>query len=193
METREKLISAAIDLMSQEGYASFSTLGVAKAAGVSRGALQYHFDSRESLLVAVRTRLAEEMREKIAPDKLSSLSISERVDAMVKYYWDVFGSPRYVAALEIRIFGRFNPELSAQAAYELGLITEVRDKSWLEIFADSPLPREQLVASRRFMLDVMRGLAVRQIETRRIVSVEPELALLRRMLTSEIKRKKNQA
>src|SRR5690349_5129979 len=58
VETREKLISAAIDLMSQEGYASFSTLGVAKAAGVSRGALQYHFDSRESLLVAVRTRLA---------------------------------------------------------------------------------------------------------------------------------------
>ncbi|MBN3791158.1 TetR/AcrR family transcriptional regulator [Burkholderia sp. Ac-20353] len=52
--TRELLIKAAIALLNEQGYAAFGEARVCELAGVSRGALRYHFPGgRYDLLPAV--------------------------------------------------------------------------------------------------------------------------------------------
>jgi len=41
--TQEAILKAAVALLVEEGYAKFSTISVAKRAGVSRGARENHF------------------------------------------------------------------------------------------------------------------------------------------------------
>ncbi|WP_342644079.1 TetR/AcrR family transcriptional regulator [Rhodoligotrophos ferricapiens] len=189
METRERLVNAAIQVLSDLGYAGFSTLRVARLAGVSRGALQYHFESREALFCAARLRLAEAMKEKLAPGTLSVMSLEDRVRAMVSNYWDVIGSNAYVAALEIRLYERFNQDLHDSMSREMRDISEVRDRSWIRIFSDSPLPTEDLVLLRRLMLDVLRGVALRKLEGDPPATLTSSVELLIDMLVTKLRGK----
>jgi AcrR family transcriptional regulator len=52
--TRQVLVSAAAREFDQNGYAGASLARVSQAAGVSVGALTFHFSSKEELAVAVR-------------------------------------------------------------------------------------------------------------------------------------------
>ena len=186
IDTRARLVQAAIHVLSELGYAGFSTMRVAKAAGVSRGALQYHFETREALLSAARVRLAEAMSEKLTISALNSMSLPERVDAIVGDYWEVIGSIGYVAALEIRLYERYNHTLRDLMSGTFEQISRTRDQSWIRIFSDSPLPTEQLLLLRRFMLDVLRGVALRQLEGDDPSSIERAVALLRETLVSKL-------
>ncbi|MES9536486.1 MULTISPECIES: TetR/AcrR family transcriptional regulator [unclassified Actinomadura] len=51
-ETRERLLSAAADEFARRGYDGTRVADIARAAGVSNGALYAHFDSKAELLVA---------------------------------------------------------------------------------------------------------------------------------------------
>ncbi|WP_433476245.1 TetR/AcrR family transcriptional regulator [Spirillospora sp. CA-142024] len=51
-ETRERLLSAASDVFAQRGYDGTRVADIARAAGVSNGALYAHFGSKAELLVA---------------------------------------------------------------------------------------------------------------------------------------------
>lgn len=51
-ETRERLLSAAADVFAQRGYDGTRVADIARAAGVSNGALYAHFGSKAELLVA---------------------------------------------------------------------------------------------------------------------------------------------
>lgn len=51
-ETREAILNAACEIISEEGFESIRMRMVAERAGVSTGALHYHFDNREKLFAA---------------------------------------------------------------------------------------------------------------------------------------------
>ncbi len=62
-ETRAGLIAAARALFSERGFANTSTEQVVNAAGVTRGALYHHFNSKEALFREVFVALEEEFVE----------------------------------------------------------------------------------------------------------------------------------
>lgn len=51
--TRRKLIDAAIDVFGEVGYVAAGRAAIIDRAGVTKGALYHHFDSIESLVVAI--------------------------------------------------------------------------------------------------------------------------------------------
>lgn len=51
--TRRKLLDAAIDVFSEVGYVAAGRAAIIDRAGVTKGALYHHFDSMESLAVAI--------------------------------------------------------------------------------------------------------------------------------------------
>src|SRR5512142_3130691 len=53
METRQKLMHAASELILQVGFETMTTAAVARRAGVSEGAIYRHFPSKEALAEAV--------------------------------------------------------------------------------------------------------------------------------------------
>lgn len=53
LETRRKVLAAATDLFAERGYAATTMDEVADAAGVSKGALFYNFDSKQALFADI--------------------------------------------------------------------------------------------------------------------------------------------
>ncbi|NTT84310.1 TetR family transcriptional regulator C-terminal domain-containing protein [Tabrizicola fusiformis] len=60
---RSQLIEATIETMAQNGYARTTLTQVAKAAGLSHGLVNFHFQSKEGLLLETLLFLAEEYRQ----------------------------------------------------------------------------------------------------------------------------------
>jgi AcrR family transcriptional regulator len=51
--TRQKIIDAAIDLFSESGYAATGLGEIIERAGMTKGALYHHFDSKQALATAI--------------------------------------------------------------------------------------------------------------------------------------------
>lgn len=63
--TRTALVDAARPLFAEHGYAAISTDQIAKAAGVTRGALYHQFAGKEELFAAVFEQVEAEIAEQI--------------------------------------------------------------------------------------------------------------------------------
>ncbi len=68
--TRTALIAAARPLFAERGYAGVGTEEIARAAGVTRGALYHHFDGKLELFGAVYEQIEIELAERIATGAL---------------------------------------------------------------------------------------------------------------------------
>jgi AcrR family transcriptional regulator len=64
--TRAALITAGRELFGARGYADVGTEEIVRAAGVTRGALYHHFDSKRDLLSAVYEQVESELAAKVA-------------------------------------------------------------------------------------------------------------------------------
>jgi AcrR family transcriptional regulator len=64
-QTREKIIEAATDLFSKDGFHAVSSKKIAKKANVAIGTFYNHFKDKKSLLFEIRRRHAKAVHEKI--------------------------------------------------------------------------------------------------------------------------------
>lgn len=74
--TRGALIAAARPLFAERGYAGVGTEEIARAAGVTRGALYHHFDGKRELFEAVYEQIEIELAERIAAGALRANATS---------------------------------------------------------------------------------------------------------------------
>lgn len=74
--TRGALIAAARALFTEHGYADVGTEQIVRTAGVTRGALYYHFEGKRELFEAVYERIEAELAERIAAGALSANAAS---------------------------------------------------------------------------------------------------------------------
>jgi AcrR family transcriptional regulator len=111
-ETQAAILSAAIELLAERGYAGFSASRVAARAGVSRGA-QEHYYPRKIDLVAAATRYA--MREAIEHANRLAQAANASSDPIARFLKDsehFFFGPVYQAMFETMIAARSNPALA---------------------------------------------------------------------------------
>ena len=66
-ETRRRIVTAALEVFAEEGFARASTRRIAAAAGVTPPALQYYFDSKEGLHRACADRIIEHVLAQLEP------------------------------------------------------------------------------------------------------------------------------
>ncbi len=68
-QSRERILEAAIHLFAKKGFASTSTQDIAKAARMTPGALYWHFESKEDLLIAVVEELIGRLGSALAEER----------------------------------------------------------------------------------------------------------------------------
>jgi AcrR family transcriptional regulator len=66
--TRAELVAVARRLFGERGYAEVGTEEIVRAAGVTRGALYHHFESKRELLAAVYEQVEGEITQRIATE-----------------------------------------------------------------------------------------------------------------------------
>jgi AcrR family transcriptional regulator len=109
--TRRRLLEATIESLAEAGWNATTVGVVAERAGVSRGATQHHFPTREDLITAAleymfdeRTDVARREAEMIPPGPGRTKIVVER---LVEYYT----GPMFKAALQVWTAAAADPEL----------------------------------------------------------------------------------
>jgi|TARA_R100000005_G_scaffold96130_1_gene80886 AcrR family transcriptional regulator len=160
METRHRLVDATITLLYEKGAAQLTMEEVAREAGLTRGAIQYHFDSPKSLLVASIDEIASRLSQHLDATSLNKLPLDERIDRVVDEYWAGFRGVNYTAFIEIAVRGRQDPEFEEAILSSLKPLEEERDIVWQAVFADSKRNKEEIKSWRKTLLITLRGLAL---------------------------------
>ena len=110
-ETRGALLDAAVESLTEVGFARTTTLEVQRRAEVSRGALLHHFPSKIELLVAAVDHLAAMRAREL---KMLAAQLPDgraRTDAVLELLWQCFSGTFFQVAMELRTAARTDPEL----------------------------------------------------------------------------------
>jgi AcrR family transcriptional regulator len=86
--TQAALVAAARPLFAEHGYAAISTDQIARAAGVTRGALYHQFSGKEELFAAVVEQIEEEIAARIGADIAAAAPTD--TEAMIRANIDAF-------------------------------------------------------------------------------------------------------
>lgn len=79
--SRDRILDAALDTMSERGFSASSVDAICRQAGVVKTALYWHFGSKEGLLAAVLDRVSTEWIDEIRRSVDPSGAPLERLDA----------------------------------------------------------------------------------------------------------------
>ncbi|TMQ79713.1 TetR/AcrR family transcriptional regulator [Actinomadura soli] len=162
--TRRRLLEAAVDCLASEGWAGTTVAVVAERAGVSRGAAQHHFRTREELVTAAveygsEVRVAQ-MRERLdvpSGQRPSTLDV-------VTMLGEMYTTPLFRAALQLWVAASSDEQLRARVLpLEARVGREAHRLTIEALGADESVPgvRETVQAT----LDLVRGLGLADLLT----------------------------
>lgn len=161
--TREALLSAAIEVIAEQGYASTTTDLIAKRACVTRGALQYHFASRDDMVLVVIDHIMTELNFRLDTRGLSNKPLPQRVEALISNYRDVFAGRLFVAAMQILLGVRSDPVLFVRVKGHLAEKQDAINLTWREIFPDVPVAKRDMASLRRITMAAIRGYVLLEV------------------------------
>jgi AcrR family transcriptional regulator len=104
--TQEAILNAVIELINEGGFAAASSTQIARRAGVSWGAVQHHFGSKEDILEAVLARSHTAFAERLGDERYTRGKLETRVDRFVDAAWGHYQGNEYPAAMEILLATR---------------------------------------------------------------------------------------
>ncbi|MFI5865226.1 TetR/AcrR family transcriptional regulator [Streptomyces sp. NPDC051546] len=182
--TRRHLLEAAVACLAEQGWAGSTVAVVAERAGVSRGAAQHHFRTREELFTAAVEYMAEERSNALLdvfPRGGAAAPRAEVVGALI----DLYTGPMFRAALQLWVAASHEEQLRPRVAELEGRVGRETHRLAVELLgADESVPgvRETVQG----LLDMARGLGLANVlsdDTARRARVVAQWA---RILDSEL-------
>jgi AcrR family transcriptional regulator len=112
-KTRARILDCAMHLFAEIGYHAATNPAIADAAGLTRGAMLYHFPTREALVEAAVAHIQAERSTlfRAAADSLPpGADVTEHA---IDSYWDLLHSTPFQAFAELEAAGRTDAAIQA--------------------------------------------------------------------------------
>lgn len=123
--TRVQILETAMRLFAELGYDRAGNAAIAEACGLTRGAMLYHFPTREDLVEAAAWHIhaAREVAFEAEARKLKPGQ--DALDGAIDAYWRLLSSPPFAAFLALERAARQDPDVArsirpAQEAFDKG-------------------------------------------------------------------------
>ncbi|MFI0818819.1 TetR/AcrR family transcriptional regulator [Streptomyces sp. NPDC021098] len=161
--TRQRLLEAAVACLAEHGWAGSTVSVVAERAGVSRGAAQHHFPTREDLFTAAVERVAEQRSAELGALAPAGEGTA-RTRAVVTELVDLYTGPLFRAALHLWVAASYEPQLGARVTVLEARIGRETHRMAVDLLgADETAPgvREAVQG----LLDMARGLGLANLLT----------------------------
>lgn len=120
LETKRELLDAAQKVLLEEGYSGLSTRRVADAANTQMSQIQYHFGSKEGMILALFEYLNAQLIDRQSKTfENTDLSVAEKWALSCDYLDEDIGSGYVRVLMELTAAGWSNPAIGAavRAAY----------------------------------------------------------------------------
>ncbi|GAA0413045.1 TetR/AcrR family transcriptional regulator [Streptomyces luteireticuli] len=156
--TRRRLMDAAAECLAELGWAGSTVAVVATRAGVSRGALQHHFPTREDLFTSAVEHVAE--RQSAALRGLAGAGAGAVVHGIV----DLYTGPLFRASLHLWVAASTEPQLRPRVVELESRIGREAHRTAVELLgANESVPGVREVV--QGLLDMARGLGLASLLT----------------------------
>ncbi|MFU0439137.1 TetR/AcrR family transcriptional regulator [Streptomyces sp. KAI-26] len=156
--TRQRLLEAAVACLAEHGWAGSTVSVVAERAGVSRGAAQHHFPTREDLFTGAVEYVAEERSA-----ALRALPVQGRAEVVAALV-DLYTGPLFRAALQLWVAASNEEQLRPRVTELEARVGRETHRIAVELLgADESRPgaRETVQG----LLDMARGLGLANLLT----------------------------
>jgi AcrR family transcriptional regulator len=101
--TAQRVIDAAIDCILAKGYYHASSNEIARWAGLTWGVIQYHFGTREQLMLSALRNQMQQLIEHSETYQFTGETTREQLWSVFRFLHEFFGRREYLAALEINL------------------------------------------------------------------------------------------
>jgi AcrR family transcriptional regulator len=121
--TRQLVIDAAIATILEQGFYRASSNAIAERAGITWGVIQYHFGSREALMLAVLEEGTRRLVEDLATAEITAPDVTGRIEQYTEILERYYGDPTYLAFLQVLLNFSHDPRTSRQTRNTMTSIT----------------------------------------------------------------------
>jgi AcrR family transcriptional regulator len=154
------MLAAAVECILEEGYYRASSNRIAQRAGVTWGVIQYHFGTREQLLVAVARRGAEELVQVLTDAEILGSTTEERLDSLADVIWQHYRRPEFLVHVQVILNLSKDPRTSAETVRSLTEIERRVAAQWQRL-VEQVLPEERRDADLGTVIfELIRGAAI---------------------------------
>jgi AcrR family transcriptional regulator len=162
--TRQRLLEAAIECLAGHGWPATTVSVVAEHAGVSRGAAQHHFPTREDLITAALEWMFERRTAQVAGIAAELPTGPGRTEALVVRIVEFFTDPLFKAALQVWTAAAADPALRERVIPLEARFGRFAHRTTVELLGvdDADPVSHRLVQA---TLDLARGLGLADVLT----------------------------
>ena len=162
--TRRRLLEAAIECLAELGWSGSTVAVVAERAGVSRGAAQHHFPTREDLVTSAVEHVAAERLARLREHAADLPTGPGRIQAVIDMVEHMYTGPLFRAAIHLWVAASSDERLRERVVRletHVGRETHRVALVLLEVDEARPGVRETVQAT----LDMARGLGLANLLT----------------------------
>ncbi|RMI34335.1 TetR/AcrR family transcriptional regulator [Nocardia stercoris] len=165
--TRQRLLEATIDCLAEHGWAAATVSVVAERAGVSRGAAQHHFPTREDLITQAVEYMFDTRMDQVKAEAMALGQVDQgaaRTLAVVTALVESYSSQLFKAALQVWTHAAADEALRSRIVPLEAKVGRVAHRVAVEALGvdDSDPVAHHLVQA---TLDLARGLGLADVLT----------------------------
>lgn len=179
--TRARLLDASVDELVESGYARFTTSAVALRAGLTRGAQQHHFPSKEVLVAAAVRHLGDRQSEHLLERVAAAGGVAD-VERSLDALFDAYRGPLFAVSLELAVAARTEPSLATGVAALEDVVGRKLHGLAMTIFGPRLAGDPRFAELWALTLATMRGLAMLRLFGYRDEAVDRHWAAARTRL-----------
>jgi AcrR family transcriptional regulator len=162
--TREKLLTAALECVSDLGYRGATMDEIVARAGLSRGAQMHHFPTKLDLMEAAFDYMLSNLIEDIRKHTDGIRERRERPEEVFEYLWKKhFSGWIFSITMEIVVASRSDPDLMARAAPISERFHRGLDDCWYILCRDSTMKESRLVLVLNLTMTLLRGMGFQKV------------------------------
>lgn len=159
-QTRERLLSAALDLIQTKGHGHISVHEVARAAGMTSGAVQHQFATKATLMLEVITRLIAQLETTSDFWPPVHWSLKLRSEHFVQQSWaKLYGETRFCVAWSAYLAAREDAPMVAHIIERRSKLTASLHQRMAQSFPEM-CQGSQASARVQFVLSSLRGMGL---------------------------------
>ena len=163
LKMRERVLSAALDSIFEDGFQKASTTEIVKRAGVSRGAMLHHFPSKEVLIAAAIEKLLDDEIDFIRAEAGAYSRKEKSIDDFVDFLWSRFSSRLFMITIDFLSSARTDDRLR-EAVIPVSLhFHDSLNEIWSQFFHYEKSSPEKVQTLLNTTLCLMRGMGIQTV------------------------------
>lgn len=185
--SRNRILEAAIQIIRHEGLANATASRIAKKSGLTWGAVQHHFGTKDDVLRAILEKSHADFIEIMSEVPFDDLTQAARVDRFVDVMWAHYCGDAFMAAVDVTLAEGRDPAQRTEWSKTAKLHAKEHIALMRRAFDAATKPEAELQEMLLFVHLVLTGLAIdRILEPGRSSMAGKHLMRLKAMLAAEL-------